>query len=210
MDFTLTGHEVIPAAQICRRLADIPLALELAAARLAVLSLDQLATRLDDRFRLLTGRSRTALPRQQTLRATLDWSYDLLGEPERVLLQRLSVFASGWTLEAAEAICAGDGITPEEVLDLLAGLVAKSLVLLEEGATDARYRLLETVRQYAAREGRSPSCWTDAGYPSYSGRATGGGGSGWGWHVNTRRHGWGRQGDAGVPGGHWSAAAADA
>ena len=148
-DFTLSGHEVIPAAQICRRLDGIPLALELAAARLAVLSLDQLTTRLDDRFRLLTGGSRTALPRQQTLRATLDWSYDLFGEPERLLLQRLSVFAGGWTLEAAEAICAGDGITPEEVLDLLAGLVAKSLVLLEEGATDARYRVLETVRQYA-------------------------------------------------------------
>jgi non-specific serine/threonine protein kinase len=149
-DFTLTGHEVIPAAQICRRLDGIPLALELAAARLAVLSLDQLATRLADRFRLLTGGSRTALPRQQTLRATLDWSYDLLGEPERLLLQRLSVFAGGWTLEAAEAICAEDGIAPEEVLDLLAGLVAKSLVLLEEGRTDARYRMLETVRQYAS------------------------------------------------------------
>ncbi|HEV7126313.1 MAG TPA: helix-turn-helix domain-containing protein, partial [Ktedonobacterales bacterium] len=143
MDFTLTGRQVMLAAQACRRLDGIPLALELAAARLAVLSLDQLATRLDDRFRLLTGGSRTALPRQQTLRATLDWSYDLLGEPERLLLQRLSVFAGGWTLEAAEAICAG------EVLDLLAGLVAKSLVLLEEGATDARYRMLETVRQYA-------------------------------------------------------------
>jgi non-specific serine/threonine protein kinase len=148
-DFTLTGHEVIPAAQICRRLDGIPLALELAAARLAVLSLDQLATRLDDRFRLLTGGSRAALPRQQTLRATLDWSYDLLGEPERLLLQRLSVFAGGWTLEAAEAVCAEDGIAPEEVLDLLAGLVAKSLVLLEEGSAGARYRVLETVRQYA-------------------------------------------------------------
>ena len=150
-DFTLSERQVVLAAQICRRLDGIPLAIELAAARLAVLSLDQLAARLDDRFRLLTGGSRTALPRQQTLRATLDWSYDLLDEPERLLLQRLSVFAGGWTLEAAEAVCAGDGIAPEAVLDLLAGLVAKSLVLLEEGRTGARYRLLETVRQYAAR-----------------------------------------------------------
>jgi predicted ATPase len=118
MDLPLSGRPVILVAQICRRLDGIPLALELAAARLAALSLDQLAARLDDRFRLLTGGSRTALPRQQTLRATLDWSYDLLGEPERLLLQRLSVFAGGWTLEAAEAICAGDGIVAEEALAL--------------------------------------------------------------------------------------------
>jgi non-specific serine/threonine protein kinase len=147
-DFALTDHQVILATQICRRLDGIPLAIELAAARLAVLSLDQLAARLDDRFRLLTGGSRTALPRQQTLRATLDWSYELLGEPERLLLQRLSVFAGDWTLEAAEAVCAGESLAPEEVLALLAGLVAKSLVLLEEREGEARYRLLETVRQY--------------------------------------------------------------
>jgi non-specific serine/threonine protein kinase len=139
---------VILAAQVCRRLDGIPLAIELAAARLAALSLDQLAARLDDRFRLLTGGSRTALPRQQTLRATLDWSYDLLGEGERLLLRRLAVFAGGWTLEAAEAVCAGEGIAPDEVLDLLAGLVAKSLVVLEDGRAGTRYRLLETVRQY--------------------------------------------------------------
>src|SRR6185437_960290 len=146
--FALTGQQVILAAQVCRRLDGIPLAIELAAARLSALSLDQLATRLNDRFRLLTGGSRTALPRQQTLRATLDWSYDLLGEMERVLLRRLSVFAGGWTLEAAETVCAGEGILPRPVLDLLAGLVNKSLVQLEEGRTGPRYRLLETVRQY--------------------------------------------------------------
>jgi non-specific serine/threonine protein kinase len=149
-DFAPTGRQVVLAAQICRRLDGIPLAIELAAARLAVLPLDQLATRLDDRFRLLTAGSRTALPRQQTLRATLDWSYDLLGQKERLLLQRLSVFAGGWTLDAAEAVCTGDGIAAEEVLDLLAGLVNKSLVLLEESGSNARYRMLETVRQYAS------------------------------------------------------------
>jgi non-specific serine/threonine protein kinase len=147
--FAQTEQNAGLVAQVCRRLDGIPLALELAAARLAALSLEQLAARLDDRFRLLTGGSRTALPRQQTLRATLDWSYELLGEPERVLFHRLSVFAGGWTLEAAEAVCAGEGIAPEEVLDLLAGLVNKSLVSLEEGGVADRYRLLETMRQYA-------------------------------------------------------------
>ena len=147
-NFSLTGHQVILAAQACRRLDGIPLAIELAAARLSALSLEQLAERLDDRIQLLTGGSRTALPRQQTLRATIDWSYDLLDEPERMLLRRLTVFAGGWTLEAAEAIGVGDSTPPEGVLDLLAGLVNKSLVLLDEGRSGARYQLLETVRQY--------------------------------------------------------------
>jgi non-specific serine/threonine protein kinase len=147
-NFAPTGHHVILAAQVCRRLDGIPLAIELAAARLSALSLDQLAARLDDRLQLLTGGSRTVLPRQQTLRATLDWSYDLLGEPERLLLRRLTVFAGSWTLEAAEVICAGEGIASAAVLDLLTGLVNKSLVLLDEGRAGARYRLLETVRQY--------------------------------------------------------------
>src|SRR5439155_10460791 len=93
-------------AQVCHRLDGIPLAIELAAARMKVLTVAQIAARLDDRFRLLTGGSRTALPRQQTLRATIDWSYGLLSDPERVLLRRLSVFAGGWSLEAAEAVCA--------------------------------------------------------------------------------------------------------
>src|SRR5205823_12041285 len=103
--------------------------------------------RLDDMFRLLTGGSRTALPRQQTLRALIDWSYDLLAEPERALLRRLSVFAGGWTLEAAEAVCLGEGVEEWEVLDLLTSLVEKSLVLYEEREGKGRYRLLETVRQ---------------------------------------------------------------
>jgi predicted ATPase len=111
------------------------------------LTLEDLTARLDDRFRLLTGGSRTALPRQQTLRATLDWSWDLLSGGERVLLRRLAVFAGGWTLEAAEAVCGGDGIDTAAVLDLLTGLVHQSLVVLDDGAE--RYRFLETVRQYA-------------------------------------------------------------
>ena len=112
--------------------------------------MEQIAARLDDRFRLLTGGSRTALPRQQTLRATLDWSYDLLAEREQALLRRLSVFAGGWTLEAAEAVCAGEAIDSAEVLDVLARLVDKSLVMVRNERGERRYRLLETVRQYSA------------------------------------------------------------
>ena len=148
-DWTMTAPQVRLIEQVCRRLDGIPLAIELAAARLATLSLDQLAARLDDRFRLLTGGSRTALPRQQTLRATLDWSYELLSPPEQRLLRRLAIFAGGWTLEAAEAVCSGDGLAAEDVLDLLGRLVAKSLVGLEDERTDTHYGLLETVRQYA-------------------------------------------------------------
>src|SRR5262249_45258899 len=103
--FRVTNQNAPAVAQICHRLDGIPLALELAAARVKVLSAEQIANRLDDRFRLLTGGSRTALPRQQTLRALIDWSYDLLAEPERTLLRRLSVFAGGCTLEAAEVVC---------------------------------------------------------------------------------------------------------
>jgi non-specific serine/threonine protein kinase len=151
--FALTEQNAAAALQVCRRLDGIPLALELAAARLAVLTLEGLAARLDDCFRLLTGGSRTALPRQQTLRATMDWSYALLAEAERALLRRLAVFAGGWTLEAAEAVCAGQGLDAWLVLDMLAGLVNKSLVVLEEpkaaAGGEGRYRLLETVRQYA-------------------------------------------------------------
>jgi non-specific serine/threonine protein kinase len=141
-------------AQLCRRLDGIPLALELAAARLRGLTLEQLVARLDDRFRLLAGGGRTALRRQQTLRATVDWSYALLSEPERALLRRLSVFAGGWTLEAAEAV----GADLPDVLGLLLQLVDKSLVLVDGGDAGAggaaaggraRYRLLETLRQYA-------------------------------------------------------------
>jgi predicted ATPase/DNA-binding XRE family transcriptional regulator len=148
--FGLTERNASAIVQICRRLDGIPLALELAAARVQALAPDQIAARLDQRFRLLTGGSRAALPRQQTLRATLDWSYDLLSEPERLLLNRLAVFAGGWSLEAAEAVCSDEHIPPDDVLDLLAQLVSKSLVLADEEADSTeRYRLLETVRQYA-------------------------------------------------------------
>jgi predicted ATPase len=138
-------------AQICYRLDGIPLAIELAAARIKMLSVEQISKRLDDRFRLLTGGARTALPRQQTLRALIDWSYDLLSQNERLLLHRLSVFADSWTLEAAEEICAGDSIASCEILDLLTQLVNKSLVVvIAEGSQsgEMRYRMLETIRQY--------------------------------------------------------------
>jgi non-specific serine/threonine protein kinase len=136
--------------QICRRLDGIPLAIELAAARIKVLSADEIAARLDDRFSLLTAGSRTAVPRHQTLRATIDWSYDLLTEPERILFRRLSVFASGFTLEAAEAVCS-QGMKRSDILDLLGRLVDKSLVIVEADSevNETRYRMLETIRQYA-------------------------------------------------------------
>jgi predicted ATPase len=185
--------EAVAVAQICRRLDGIPLALELAAARVGLLALPQIAARLDDRFHLLTGGSRVALPRHQTLRALIDWSYELLPEAERTLLGRLAIFAGGWTLEAAEAICGEEGVQafgrsgvqgtdqdrqgmdksepvfaaperlnaqdhrfaavpperPDEVLDLLCALEEKSLVLVEKSAVGLRYRMLETVWEYA-------------------------------------------------------------
>ena len=136
-------------AQICYRLDGIPLAIELAAARVKVLSVEQIAERLDDRFRLLTGGARTALPRQQTLRATIDWSYNLLSEHERILLRRLAVFIGGWTLDAAEKVCGGNSLETDQILDLLSQLVNKSLVTVETAQVETRYRILETVRQYA-------------------------------------------------------------
>ncbi len=135
--------------QICQRLDGIPLAIELAAALVKVLSVEQIAARLDDRFRLLTGGSRTALPRHQTLGAAIGWSYQLLSEAERTALRRLSVFAGGWTLDAAEAVCSGDGIDPDGMLALQVQLARKSLVVVEAQNEEARYRLLETIRQYA-------------------------------------------------------------
>jgi tetratricopeptide (TPR) repeat protein len=186
--FALTVENAGAVLQLCRRLDGIPLALELAAARLQALSVEQILTRLEDRFRLLADGARTAPPRQQTLRAALDWSYTLLTDAERILIHRLSIFAGGWTLEAAEAVCGeeglgcwglglGDGavggtppdqdttsqdlrpkpqdLRPYGVLDLLTALVDKSLVQYEEpgegksGRDTRRYRLLETVRQYA-------------------------------------------------------------
>jgi non-specific serine/threonine protein kinase len=127
----------------------IPLAIELAAARVAVLSPEQIEARLQGRFRLLTGGARTAVARQRTLEATVDWSHQLLSDRERVLFRRLAVFPASWTLDAAEHICSGPGIDPGDILDLLARLIAKSLLLSEGGLGERRYRLLETVRQYA-------------------------------------------------------------
>ncbi len=149
-DFHLTPENASAVAQICQQLDGIPLAIELAAARVKVLRVEEIALRLDDRLRLLTGGSRAALPRYQTLRASIDWSYDLLSLAERSLLQRLSVFAGGWVLEAAEYVGCGEGIETCDVLDLLSQLVNKSLVVVEaEAGFETRYRMLETIRQYA-------------------------------------------------------------
>ena len=146
--FALTERNARAVAQICHRLDGIPLALELAAARVKVLGAEDISAKLDDRFRLLTGGSLTAVPRHQTLRAAMDWSYDLLQPNEQVILRRLSVFAGGCTIEAAEAVSSEDGIDSSEVLDLLTRLIDKSLVLAEERNGVVRYRLLETIRQY--------------------------------------------------------------
>jgi predicted ATPase/class 3 adenylate cyclase/DNA-binding CsgD family transcriptional regulator len=149
-DFTLDAANAAAVAALCVRLDGIPLALELAAARLGSLSVPEISSRLDQRFRLLTGGSRTALPRHQTLRALIDWSYDLLNPEEQIVLDRLSVFAGGWTLAAAEAVTAAGGTEEWQVLDHLAALVGKSLVQADEISGSTRYRLLETVRHYAA------------------------------------------------------------
>jgi non-specific serine/threonine protein kinase len=143
----LTKQNAAAVAEICRRVDGIPLATELAAARARMLPVEKIAERLRDRFRLLTHGDPRALPHRQTLRATIDWSYGLLTEPERALLQRLAVFAGGFTLEAAEAACAGGDVKAIDVLDLLTELVEKSLVVVESGAE--RYRLFDSVREYA-------------------------------------------------------------
>jgi predicted ATPase/DNA-binding SARP family transcriptional activator/DNA-binding CsgD family transcriptional regulator/Tfp pilus assembly protein PilF len=146
--FTMGTENIRAVAEICRRLDGLPLAIELAAARVSALSVEQISEKLEDSLKLLTVGDRTAVPRQRTLRGTLDWSHDLLSEPEQKLLRRLSVFAGGWTLEAAEAV--GWGNEQGEALDLLSGLVEKSLVVSEPtGDGGVRYRLLEPVRQYA-------------------------------------------------------------
>ena len=149
MNFSMTRDNALAIAQICHNLDGIPLAIELAAARVKGLSVEQIASRLNDRFRLLTGGSRTALPRHQTLQALIDWSYNLLSGPERVLLRRLSIFAGGWTLEATESVCAGDGLESDQILDLLLRLVDKSLIIAKTQGTEPRYHMLETIRQYA-------------------------------------------------------------
>jgi predicted ATPase/DNA-binding SARP family transcriptional activator len=187
--FALTLGNASAVVEICRRLDGIPLAIELAAARVRAIPVAQIAPRLNDRFRLLTGGSRGALPRQQTLRATMDWSYDLLSEPERTLLRRLSVFAGGLTLEAAEAVCGDEEgrrqkaegsdkhrtaaattaepaglpsafcLLPSDVMDLLTQLVDRSLVTVERREEAARYVLLETTRDYARDRLREAGEW---------------------------------------------------
>jgi non-specific serine/threonine protein kinase len=148
-NFRITRQNALAVAQVCTYLDGIPLAIELAAARLRALSVEDIVTRLDDRFRFLVG-SRTSEPRQQTLRALIDWSYDLLPKKERKLMRRLAVFAGGWSLPAAEDVCSGGGIGKKEVLDVLAQLVDKSLVVTELYKGTIRYQFLETIRQYAA------------------------------------------------------------
>lgn len=151
-EFTLTEAEVPLAAAICRRLDGIPLAIELAAARVRVLSIEQIHTKLNDRFRFLTGGARTSLERHRTLRAAMEWSYNLLKPEEKVLLQMVSVFAGGWTLESAAFVC-GEGMDEFEALDLLTRLVEKSMVQVQETPDhERRFRLLETVRQFAREE----------------------------------------------------------
>jgi predicted ATPase/DNA-binding CsgD family transcriptional regulator len=150
--FALTEQNATAVARVCYRLDGIPLAIELAAARTKVLSVEEISERLDGSFGLLTSGGRTAMPRQRTLRATMDWSHDLLSEDEQALFRRLSVFVGGFTLRAAESVCAGEDLEDlerHEVLELLSHLADKSLVLVTEHGGGARYRLLETVRQYA-------------------------------------------------------------
>ncbi|HEY3365781.1 MAG TPA: tetratricopeptide repeat protein [Symbiobacteriaceae bacterium] len=162
--FGLTEQNASAVVEVCRHLDGIPLALELAAARAKALSVQQIAERLDSRFRLLTQGNRSALPHQQTLRATVDWSYHLLADAERQLWSRLSLFAGGFSLEAAEGICSDGGIARDEVLDLLVQLVDKSIVTVDQHGQSRRYRLLETLRAYGAerlQEAGEAEVWRD-------------------------------------------------
>ncbi|WP_188189938.1 ATP-binding protein [Nonomuraea sp. SYSU D8015] len=147
-DFTLTKENQDVVEQICCRLDGLPLGIELAAVRLRALSVHQLLDRLDDRFRLLTARSSATVPRHRTLRALIDWSHDLCSEHERLLWARVSVFTGSLDLEAAEAVCAGDGIARNEIVGLVVGLTEKSVLIKEEQPGGVRYRLLDTIRQY--------------------------------------------------------------
>ena len=150
MDFALTQENASSVAQICSRLDGIPLAIELAAVRVQMFSTEQIASQLNQCFHTLTGGSRTALPRYQTLQASIDWSWHLLYDPEQIVLRRLSVFAGGFTLEAAGQVCTGNGIESRQIVSLISQLVTKSLVVANQDAGhERRYRLLETIRQYA-------------------------------------------------------------
>jgi non-specific serine/threonine protein kinase len=155
--FAVTDANAAVVARLCRRLDGIPLAIELAAARLRVLSLEQVADRLDDRFRFLTGGDRTALPRHQTLRAAIEWSFDLCPKPERLLWVRAAVFAGSFDLEAAERVCAGPALPADDVFEAIGGLVGKSVLVVEPDADDQRYRLLETLRLFGLERLRDPA-----------------------------------------------------
>ncbi|MGI8657579.1 MAG: ATP-binding protein [Candidatus Limnocylindria bacterium] len=147
--FLLTEANADAVAQVCRRLDGIPLAVELAAARVRMMPVQQIAVRLNDRFRLLTGGSRTSLPRHRTLRAAMDWSYDLLGTDEQVVFARLATFSGSFSLEAAEAVCSGPEVTSDDMLDVLGRLVDRSLLAIDQDNVEARFRMLETIRDYA-------------------------------------------------------------
>lgn len=146
--WSLTQRNVAAVARLCRKLDGIPLALEFAAARVRVLTVEQILAKLHDRFHLLSSGGRSSIPRHQTLGTTMDWSYSLLRDEERALLRRVSIFGGGWTLEAAEAVCAGGTVEKDDILDLLSHLIDKSLVTADQHGDEARYSLLETVRQY--------------------------------------------------------------
>jgi predicted ATPase/DNA-binding winged helix-turn-helix (wHTH) protein len=148
-DFSVTAENAASLASVCYRLDGIPLSIELAAPRLRSMSVEELSQRLDQRFALLTDGSRTALPRHRTLRSTIDWSYELLTDVEQAMLRRVSVFAGGWTLAAAEHVCTGDGIEKSDTIGLLTSLADKNLIITEEHEEATRYRMLETIRQYA-------------------------------------------------------------
>ncbi|MFE2425111.1 ATP-binding protein [Streptomyces hokutonensis] len=150
--FRITDANRAAVTRLCAGLEGLPLAIELAAARLRTLTVEEAVVRLENRFALLSGGSRTALPRQRTLRALVDWSYELCSAPEQRLWNRLSVFTGGFALDAAESVCAGSGIARHEVLDLLDRLVAQSVVLTGGGEDEPRYRLLETIRQYGRQQ----------------------------------------------------------
>jgi non-specific serine/threonine protein kinase len=154
-EFPMSGTNAMAAVQVCSRLDGIPLAIELAAARAGSMSLDDIALRLDDRFKLLTGGTRTAVERQRTLRATIDWSHALLSPTDRTLFRRLAIFAGGWTLDAAESVCADGGLPSSEILDVLTRLIDQSLVSVQVKDGRTRYRFLETVRAYAAEQLRA-------------------------------------------------------
>jgi non-specific serine/threonine protein kinase len=157
--FALTDRNAPAITRICQQLDGLPLAIELAAVRIKVLSVEGIAARLDDGYTLLNSGSRTAPPRHQTLRAMIDWSYDLLSPPEQALLRRLAVFVGGWTLEAAEAVCGHDDLAPQAVLDVLIHLIDKSLIQTKDRDGEIRYSMLETIRQYALEKLKASPDW---------------------------------------------------